>query len=173
MLLQLDGSHHLWLEDRGPWLTLLLAVGRRYRDGNPMHYSRNRRIPEATCPCSRASLNVGGCRWRCTPMGMPSFSHGVVHRDLSQVPGKGPSTQWSRALGETGDHPDIGPTVPRPKEGWSEPTAPSRTGLVAELRLGWRLHPGGGESSAGQVSASVQPALRGACGPGGGRPTGQ
>ena len=26
MLLQLDGSHHVWLEDRGPWLTLLLAV---------------------------------------------------------------------------------------------------------------------------------------------------
>ena len=26
MLLQLDGSHHRWLEDRGPWFTLLLAV---------------------------------------------------------------------------------------------------------------------------------------------------
>ena len=26
MLLQLDGSHHAWLEDRRPWLTLLLAV---------------------------------------------------------------------------------------------------------------------------------------------------
>ena len=26
MLLQLDGSHHPWLEDRGPWLTLLLVV---------------------------------------------------------------------------------------------------------------------------------------------------
>ena len=26
MMLQLDGSHHRWLEDRGPWLTLLLAV---------------------------------------------------------------------------------------------------------------------------------------------------
>ena len=26
MLLQLDGSYHVWLEDRGPWLTLLLAV---------------------------------------------------------------------------------------------------------------------------------------------------
>ncbi|HZA25851.1 MAG TPA: integrase, partial [Dehalococcoidia bacterium] len=26
MLLQLDGSHHAWLEGRGPWLTLLLAV---------------------------------------------------------------------------------------------------------------------------------------------------
>ena len=26
MLLQLDGSHHRWLEDRGPMLTLLLAV---------------------------------------------------------------------------------------------------------------------------------------------------
>jgi hypothetical protein len=26
MLIQVDGSHHGWLEDRGPWLTLLLAV---------------------------------------------------------------------------------------------------------------------------------------------------
>jgi len=26
MLLQVDGSHHRWLEDRGPWVTLLLAV---------------------------------------------------------------------------------------------------------------------------------------------------
>jgi transposase len=26
MLLQIDGSHHLWLEERGPWFTLLLAV---------------------------------------------------------------------------------------------------------------------------------------------------
>ncbi len=26
MLLQLDGSYHAWLEDRGPWFTLLLAV---------------------------------------------------------------------------------------------------------------------------------------------------
>jgi len=26
MLVQIDGSHHRWLEDRGPWLTLLLSV---------------------------------------------------------------------------------------------------------------------------------------------------
>jgi len=26
MLLQVDGSHHRWLEERGPWFTLLLAV---------------------------------------------------------------------------------------------------------------------------------------------------
>ena len=26
MLLQLDGSYHAWLEDRGPWFTLLLAM---------------------------------------------------------------------------------------------------------------------------------------------------
>jgi transposase len=26
MLVQVDGSHHSWLEERGPWLTLLLAV---------------------------------------------------------------------------------------------------------------------------------------------------
>ena len=26
MMLQLDGSYHRWLEERGPWLTLLLAI---------------------------------------------------------------------------------------------------------------------------------------------------
>ena len=26
MLVQVDGSHHRWLEERGPWLTLLLAI---------------------------------------------------------------------------------------------------------------------------------------------------
>jgi transposase len=26
MLIQIDGSHHRWLEERGPWLTLLLSV---------------------------------------------------------------------------------------------------------------------------------------------------
>jgi hypothetical protein len=26
MLVQIDGSHQCWLEERGPWLTLLLAV---------------------------------------------------------------------------------------------------------------------------------------------------
>ena len=26
MLVQIDGSHHPWLEDRGPKLTLLIAV---------------------------------------------------------------------------------------------------------------------------------------------------
>jgi hypothetical protein len=26
MLVQIDGSHHSWLEQRGPWLTLLLAI---------------------------------------------------------------------------------------------------------------------------------------------------
>ena len=26
MLIQIDGSHHSWLEKRGPWLTLLVAV---------------------------------------------------------------------------------------------------------------------------------------------------
>ncbi len=29
MLLRVDGSHHLWLEDRGPGFALLLAVGRK------------------------------------------------------------------------------------------------------------------------------------------------
>jgi hypothetical protein len=26
LLIQMDGSHHPWLEDRGPWLVLLAAI---------------------------------------------------------------------------------------------------------------------------------------------------
>lgn len=77
MLLQLDGSHHAWLEGRGSWLTLLrqwtMLLGRCL-----MPCPRNRRTPEATCLCSRASSNVGVCPWQCTPMATPSFSPGVL-----------------------------------------------------------------------------------------------
>ena len=45
MLLQLDGSYHAWLEDRGSWLTLLLAVGRCHGDGPTRNLQRARGHP--------------------------------------------------------------------------------------------------------------------------------
>ena len=90
MLLQLDGSHHLWLEDRGPWLVLPRKDWRWTTLPGQclMPYSRNRRIPGAISLCSRASSNVGASPWRCIPIGMPSFSPGVVHRTYPGFPGK-------------------------------------------------------------------------------------
>ena len=52
MLLQLDGSHHAWLEDRGPWLVLLLWTTLLGRYLTP--FSRDRRIPVPICPCYKA-----------------------------------------------------------------------------------------------------------------------
>ncbi len=75
MLLQLDGSHHAWLEDRGPWLAVDDATGRC-----PMRYSKNRRIPEAICPRFKVSLKGGKSPWRCTLMATLSSSPGVPSR---------------------------------------------------------------------------------------------
>ena len=53
MLLQLDGSYHAWLEDRGPKLTLLLAVDDailpRWKD--QMECSASKRIRMDTSCC--------------------------------------------------------------------------------------------------------------------------
>ncbi len=63
-----------------------------------MPYSRNRRIPEAICPCFKASLKGGEFPWRCTPMAMPSFSPGarVEMEPMAegQPNGLGPWENW-------------------------------------------------------------------------------
>ena len=67
-------------------------------------------------------------------MGMPSFSHGVVHRTYPRFPGKdhqpngaGPWENWGS--------PRYWPTVPRPKEGVERANGTFQDRLVAELRL--------------------------------------
>ncbi len=49
MLLQLDGSHHTWLEDRGPVLTLLLAIDDATGTA-PYALLQEQEAPEATSP---------------------------------------------------------------------------------------------------------------------------
>ena len=48
MLLQVDGSHHLWLEERGPRFVLLLAVAMMLPARWRAPYSSLRRTPGAT-----------------------------------------------------------------------------------------------------------------------------
>ncbi len=101
MLLQLDGSHHLWLEDRGSWLTLLLAVDAA--TGTAPHAL----FQEQEDTRGYLSLLQGIIERRGVPLAVYTDGHAVFQPrrnplDLSPVSQKGSSTQWGRALRELG-----------------------------------------------------------------------
>ena len=101
MLLQLDGSHHAWLEDRGPWLTLLLAVDDT--TGTAPHAL----FQEQEDTRGYLSLLQGIIERRGVPLAVYTDGHAVFQSrrnpsDLSPVSQKGPLTQWGRALRELG-----------------------------------------------------------------------
>ena len=121
MLLQLDGSHHLWLEDRGPWLTLLLAVDDAT---GTVPYAL---IQEQEDTWGYMSLLQGIIERRGVPMVMPSFSPGVVHRANPRSPGKDRLPNGA-GLWESLGSLRYWPTAPRPKDGSNEPMVPSRIG---------------------------------------------
>ncbi len=101
MLLQLDGSHHLWLEGRGPWLTLLLAVDDA--TGTAPHAL----FQEQEDTRGYLSLLQGIIERHGVPMAVYTDGHAVFQPrrgppDLSQAPRKRSTTQWGRALRELG-----------------------------------------------------------------------
>ena len=82
MLLQMEGSHHLWLEDRGPWLTLLLAVD----DATgtvPYALIQEQEDTRGYLSLLQGIIERQGGRWQCIPMVMPSFNPGIVYRTRS------------------------------------------------------------------------------------------
>ena len=133
MLLQLDGSHHAWLEDRGPVLTLLLAID----------------DATGTAPCALLqeqedtrgylSLLQGIIEQQGIPMAVYTDGHAVFQArrcpwDPSQVPQKGPSTQWGRALQELGVTSILAHS-PQAKGRVERANGTFQDRLVAELRL--------------------------------------
>ena len=101
MLLQLDGSHHAWLEDRRPGLTLLLAVDDAT---GSVPYAL---FQEQEDPRGYLSLLQGIIEHRGVPMAVYTDGHAAFQPrrgpgELSWVGRKGSSTQWSRALEELG-----------------------------------------------------------------------
>ncbi len=101
-MLQLDGSPHAWLEERGPWLTLLLAV-----DDDATGTVPYALIQEQEDTRGYLSLLQGIIERRGVPMAVYTDGHAVFQArrspsDLSPVSQKGQSTQWGRALGELG-----------------------------------------------------------------------
>jgi hypothetical protein len=133
MLLQLDGSHHPWLEDRGPWLTLLLAVD-----------DATGKVPYALFQEQEdtrgyLSLLQGIIGSRGVPMAVYTDGHAVFQPrrcpwNLSQIPRQGPSTQWGRALEELGVTHILAHS-PEAKGRVERANGTFQGRLVAELRL--------------------------------------
>ena len=73
VLVQIDGSYHNWLENRGPWLTLLLAV-----DDAPAQflspYSASTKMARGTSDCFGEYVIIVGSPWRYTPIATPFFN---------------------------------------------------------------------------------------------------
>ena len=133
MLLQLDGSHHAWLEDRGPWLTLLLAVD----DATGTAPYALFREQEDTR--GYMSLLQGIIERQGVPLAVYTDGHAVRQPRRSQqgsvlVAGGGQSTQWGRALGELGVTQILAHS-PEAKGRVERANGTFQDRLVAELRL--------------------------------------
>jgi transposase len=133
MLLQLDGSHHAWLEGRGPWLTLLLAVD------DATGTAPYALFQEQEDTRGYFFLLQGIIEGRGVPLAVYTDGHAVFQprrglRELSLVGQKEVSTQWSRALDELGIT-QILPHSPEAKGRVERANGTFQDRLVAELRL--------------------------------------
>jgi transposase len=130
MLLQLDGSHHAWLEGRGPWLTLLLAVD-----------DATGKVPyalfqEQEDTWGYLSLLQGIIERRGVPMAVYTDGHAVFQSRRSGPEGAGNSrpTHWGRALEELGVTQILAHS-PEAKGRVERANGTFQDRLVAELRL--------------------------------------
>ena len=133
MLLQLDGSHHAWLEDRGPVLTLLLAID------DATGTAPYALLQEQEDTRGYFSLLQGIIEKQGIPMAVYTDGHAVFQArrcawDPSEIPQKVASTQWGRALQELGVTPILAHS-PQAKGRVERANGTFQDRLVAELRL--------------------------------------
>lgn len=135
MLLQVDGSHHRWLEDRGPWCVLLLAVD----DATgtvPYALFSEREDTE-----SYFRLMTGVIKQHGIPLALYSDRHIVFRSPHPADDGSKPSitdkrkpTQFSRAMRELGIT-QVFAHSPEAKGRVERANGTFQDRLVAELRL--------------------------------------
>jgi hypothetical protein len=134
MLVQIDGSHHCWLEERGPWFTLLLAVD-----------DATGTVPYALFQEQEDTegyfrLMMGIIRQRGIPLALYSDRHAVFQHQGRPVsegsPGAGASepTQFGRALRELGAT-QVFAHSPEAKGRVERANGTFQDRLVVELRL--------------------------------------
>ncbi len=133
MLLQLDGSYHAWLEDRGPWLTLLLAVD----DATgkvPYAVFREREDTHGYFRLLQGIIARHG-----VPLGVYTDRHSVFQSPYQRpkdgaVPDDSMPTQWGRALQELGVT-QVFAHSPEAKGRVERANGTFQDRLVSELRL--------------------------------------
>lgn len=128
MLLQMDGSHHRWLEDRGPWLTLFLAID----DATgtvPYAIFREREDTLGYFELLKVIINRCGI-----PLGVYTDRHSIFHVERGPNSGNVPLTQFGRALRELGiTH--VRAHSPEAKGRVERANGTFQDRLVSELRL--------------------------------------
>lgn len=128
MMLQLDGSHHRWLEDRGPWLNLFLAID----DATgtvPYAIFREREDTLGYFQLLKVIINRCGI-----PLGVYTDRHSIFHVERGPNSGIIPLTQFGRALRELGiTH--VRAHSPEAKGRVERANGTFQDRLVSELRL--------------------------------------
>jgi len=128
MLLQMDGSHHRWLEDRGPWLNLFLAID----DATgtvPYAIFREREDTLGYFELLKVIINRCGI-----PLGVYTDRHSIFHVERGPNKGNFPLTQFGRALRELGiTH--VRANSPEAKGRVERANGTFQDRLVSELRL--------------------------------------
>jgi transposase len=128
MLLQIDGSRHRWLEDRGPWFTLFLAID----DATgtvPYALFREREDTPGYFELMKGIINQCGI-----PLGVYTDRHSIFHVERGPNKGNVPLTQFGRALRELGiTH--VRANSPEAKGRIERANGTFQDRLVTELRL--------------------------------------
>jgi transposase len=128
MLLQIDGSHHRWLEDRGPWFTLFLAID----DATgtvPYALFREREDTPGYFELMKGIIKQCGI-----PLGVYTDRHSIFHVERGPNKGNVPLTQFGRALRELGiTH--VRAKSPEAKGRIERANGTFQDRLVSELRL--------------------------------------
>ena len=133
MLLQLDGSYHAWLEDRGPWLTLLLAVDDATGTA-PCGLFREREDTHGYFELLEGILARHGI-----PLGVYTDRHAVFQSPGQRLEKESgvldiTPTQWGRALREIGVT-QVFAHSPEAKGRVERANGTFQDRLVSELRL--------------------------------------
>ena len=128
MLLQVDGSHHAWLEQRGPRFALLLAVDDA--TGSVAHaLFRAAEDARGYFMLMEEVVRLSGI-----PLALYSDRHAVFRASAQQRAGGEASTQFARALAELGVHL-IFARSPQAKGRVERMAGTFQDRLVTELRL--------------------------------------
>ncbi len=128
MLLQLDGSHHRWLENRGPWLTLFLAIDDAT---GTVPYAIFREREDTSGYFELLKVIISRCG---IPLGVYTDRHSIFHVERGPNNGAGPLTQFGRALQELGVTHVLAHS-PEAKGRVERANGTFQDRLVAELRL--------------------------------------